>query len=367
MSPTVIGLTSSTMYDDRRRDDGRRRSPNITTKSFSLIHLVNEHTTVHGILTMPSPQPVLAPLTRAATFLVLTVAPTSAALGTVRGVLSSFPDLCKNVSVRDNVSRFAATVGIGSEVWDRLTRLPRPKELRPFPAAKLVGSKHSAPATPGDLLVHIRSDRRDLNFEFERILLDKLGDSVQVVDETSGFRYFDGRDLLGFVDGTANPDTTDQVTESVVINSDDGDPEHTGGSYVVIQKYLHDLTGWKNIGWDEQEKIVGRTKLDNVELPDAKDGQQASHKTLNTIEKDGVEYDILRDNMPFGAPGQGEYGTYFIGYSRRLWVTEQMLERMFIGNPPGKYDRILDYSRAVTGSTYFVPSLEGLDKLGDED
>jgi putative iron-dependent peroxidase len=222
----------------------------------------------------------------------------------------------------------------------------------------------TAVSTPGDLLFHIRSERRDLNFEFEKQLLDLLGDSVKVVDETVGFRYFDVRDLLGFVDGTANP-VGPAVPASILVAEED--TAAAGGSYLVVQKYVHDMKGWKTLKAEQQEAIIGRTKLDNVELDDAPTGQQASHKTLNTIkDENGVEHDILRDNMPFGSPGSGEFGTYFIGYSRRLWVIEKMLQRMYIGEPPGLHDRILDYSRPLTGTTFFAPSASILARLGSD-
>ncbi|KIV95710.1 hypothetical protein PV10_03332 [Exophiala mesophila] len=314
-------------------------------------------------------QSVDAPLTMSATFLVLSVAEGDDAISTVRSTLASVADLIKNVSIRDSSAQFAATVGIGSRIWDRLTNKPRPAELHPFREFK--GNKHTAVSTPGDLLFHIRADRRDLCFEFEKQVMDLLGDAVKVEDETVGFRYFDMRDLLGFVDGTANPVGPD-VPEAVLVAEGDNlgldvsGSSSIGGSYVVVQKYLHNLGGWKKLGTEGQESVIGRTKFDNVELDDADDDKQKAHKTLATVEQDGVEYDILRDNMPFGSPGSTEYGTYFIGYSRRLWVTEKMLERMFIGDPPGLHDRILDYSTPVTGSTFFVPSLAFLDGLGDD-
>jgi putative iron-dependent peroxidase len=306
------------------------------------------------------PQRVDAPLTQSATFLVVSVTDAPDAVKTVRSALASVDDLAKNVSIRDLSASFACTVGIGSNVWDKVTGLPRPAELHPFPEVK--GAKHTAPSTPGDLLFHIRSERRDLNFEFERQLLDLLSDSVSLVDETVGFRYFDVRDLLGFVDGTANP-VGPAVPASILVAEEDA--QAVGGSYIVIQKYVHDLKGWRTLKAEQQEAIIGRTKLDNQELDDAPTGQQASHKTLNTIEdENGNEHDILRDNMPFGSPGSGEFGTYFIGYSRRLWVIEKMLNNMFIGDPPGLHDKLLDYSTPLTGTTFFAPSaslLAGLD------
>lgn len=305
------------------------------------------------------PQSVDAPLTQSATFLVLTVAEGVEAVKTVKSALASVSDLTKNVSIRDLNASFACTVGIGSDVWDRLIGLPRPMELHPFPVVK--GAVHKAVSTPGDVLFHIRAERRDLCFEFERQVMDLLGDSVNVVDETVGFRYFDARDLLGFVDGTANPVGPSVSTSTLVAEED---ASAAGGSYVVVQKYVHDLKAWRSLKTEQQEAIIGRTKVDNIELEDAVSGHQQAHKSLATIEDDdGTEYDILRDNMPFGSPGSSEFGTYFIGYSRRLWVIEKMLERMFVGDPPGLHDRILDFSKPLTSTTFFVPSASLLDSL----
>ncbi|KAJ5132047.1 hypothetical protein N7448_006205 [Penicillium atrosanguineum] len=307
------------------------------------------------------PQRVDAPLTSCATFLVVTVTKKPGSIQTVRSTLAGLDSLAKNVSIRDLSSQFACTVGIGSEIWDSLTGQPRPSELHPFKEVK--GAKHTAVSTPGDLLFHIRAERRDICFEFERQLMDQLGDSVELVDETVGFRYFDVRDLLGFVDGTANP-VGPAVPVSVLVAEEDTSVQ--GGSYIVVQKYTHDLPGWKDLSTEQQEKVIGRTKIDNVELDDAESGQR-SHKTLTTIEDDqGNEHDILRDNMPFGSPGSGEFGTYFIGYTRRLWVIEKMMERMFVGEPPGLHDRILDFSKPLTGVTFFAPSASFLASLDSD-
>ena len=305
-----------------------------------------------------STQPVDAPLTDAAIFLVLVLADGEAATSTAREVLSGLDDLVKTVGFRDPRSRFSCTAGIGARVWTRLTGKPLPAELHPF--REIAGAKHTAIATPGDLLFHIRADRQDLCFEFERLLLDSLGAVTSVADEVFGFRYFDARDLLGFVDGTANPVGPD-LPEATLVGEEDA--SFAGGSYVVVQKYLHSLTAWESLATEQQEAVIGRRKIDNLELPDATTGQK-SHKTLNTIEDDAGEHDILRDNMPFGRPGSDEFGTYFIGYTRHLWVLERMLERMYIGDPPGLHDRILDFSTPRTGTTFFAPSATLLAELG---
>ena len=305
------------------------------------------------------PQTVDAPLSDCAVFLVLTIRDGEASLDTVRSVLGDLGGLVANVGFRDLDASLSCIAGIGARVWTPLTGQPLPKELHPF--RPVVGAHHTAVSTPGDLLLHIRASRRDLVFELERQLLDLLADAVDVVDETVGFRYFDARDLLGFVDGTANP-VGAALPEATLVG--DEDPAHAGGSYVVVQKYTHPLQSWRTLTAEQQEAIIGRTKADNIELDDAADGQK-SHKTLSTIVVDGVEHDILRDNMPFGSPGSAEFGTYFIGYSRRLWVIEKMLERMFIGDPPGLHDRLLDFSVPQTGSTFFAPSATALEALGD--
>jgi putative iron-dependent peroxidase len=305
-------------------------------------------------------QSIDAPLSRAAVFLVVTVAGDGAALAKVSSALGALDDLVKTVGFRDLSGRLSCVAGIGSDLWDRLGADRRPQELKPFTPIK--GPVHSAPSTPGDLLVHIRADRADLCFEFERILLDSLGAAVTVVDEVSGFRYFDARDLLGFVDGTANPNNLDLPASALV---GDEDAEFAGGSYVVVQKYLHDLEAWGRIPTSLQEEIIGRSKIDNVEIDDD-EAPRKSHKSLATIvDADGNEHDILRDNMPFGRPGQKEFGTYFIGYSRRLWVIEKMLQRMYIGDPRGAYDRLLDFSTPHTGATFFAPTRSILQTLAD--
>lgn len=305
-------------------------------------------------------QGIGAPLSHAAIFLVLRAGADDSALATIRSALGGVDDLVKTVGFRDLSARLSCIVGIGSELWDRLAPSRRPSELKPFTA--IAGTPHHAPSTPGDLLFHIRAERQDLCFELERILLQTLGESVSLVDEVTGFRYFDARDLLGFVDGTANPNGRD-IAASTLIG--DEDPDFAGGSYVVVQKYLHDMQGWSGVSTERQEEIIGRTKIDNIELDDD-DAPRKSHKTLATIlDADGNEYDILRDNMPFGRAGHGEFGTYFIGYSRRLWVIEKMLERMFVGEPAGAYDRLLDFSTPQTGITFFAPSRDMLERLAD--
>jgi len=181
---------------------------------------------------------------------------------------------------------------------------------------------------------------------------------AQVVDEVHGFRSFDQRDMLGFVDGTENPEGAEK---SAAVLIGDEDPSYAGGSYVITQKYLHDLTAWGALSVEGQERAIGRSKLSDVEMADDVKPTN-SHVALTTIvDADGTERAILRDNMPFGRVGAAEFGTYFIGYANDPGVTEQMLTNMFVGKPPGNHDRILDFSTAVTGTLFFVPTTDFLD------
>lgn len=305
---------------------------------------------------MPESQSVIVPPARAAVFLVLTIG--SGGEDTVRGLLEDVSALHRSVAFRAPDDRLNCVVGIGSRAWDRLFSGPRPQGLHPF--VELAGEHHRAPGTPGDLLFHVRAQRMDLCFELARLLTERLGGAAAVVDEVHAFKYFDERDLLGFVDGSENPEGG-AADDAVYVG--DEDPEFQGGSYVIVQKYLHDMTAWNTLSSDEQEKVIGRTKLANVELPD--DIKPAdSHVALNTLtDEKGNERKIVRENMPFGNVGNGEFGTYFIGYARTPDVTEEMLRNMFAGGRPGLHDRILDFSTAVSGCLFHVPTADFLDDL----
>jgi len=309
---------------------------------------------------MAVPQPVSAPLTRAAIFLVTTINPGPDNCAAVRSFCADLSALIRAVEFRDIEAGLSCVMGIGSDAWDRLFGDPRPAELHPFQEIR-AGSRHAV-STPGDLLFHIRAKRMDLCFELATQIMARLGDAVSAVDEVHGFRYFDDRDLLGFVDGTENP-RGQEVIDAALIGEENA--AFAGGSYVIVQKYLHDMDGWNALPTEAQERIVGRTKLSDIELDDTIKPTSA-HNALTTITENGEELQILRDNMPFGRVGAGEFGTYFIGYCRTPRVTEQMIENMFVGRPSGNYDRLLDFSRAVTGTLFFVPSATFLDSVNDD-
>ncbi len=304
----------------------------------------------------PEPQPVLSPLTGSAIFLVLTINPGGETA--CRDVLGDWAGLQRAVGFRAPGPALACIAAVGSRAWDRLFAGPRPAELHPF--RELVGPRHRAVSTPGDLLFHVRHERMDLCFEFATQVMSRLAGAVTVVDEVHGFRFFDERDLLGFVDGTENPVGAAAGAAALVGQAD---PGFADGSYVIVQKYLHDMDAWNALSVEDQERVIGRTKLSDIEMPDEVKPVN-SHVALNTItDPDGTQRQILRANMPFGEVGRGESGTYYIAYAATPAVTEQMLTNMFIGNPPGNTDRILDFSTAVTGCLFFAPSADFLDDL----
>jgi len=305
----------------------------------------------------PIPQSVAAPLTRAAIFLVVTINPGAEHRAAIRSFCVDLAALVRSVGFREQEGSLSCVFGFGSDAWDQIFGKPRPRELHKF--REIRAGERRAVSTPGDMLWHIRAQRMDLCFELATQIMARLGPAISPVDEVHGFRYFDSRDLIGFVDGTENPKGQDAVYATLIT---DEDPPFAAGSYVIIQKYLHDLAGWNALPTEKQEKIVGRTKLNDVELDDEVKPTYA-HNALTKIVEDGNEIKILRDNMPFGHAGQKEFGTYFIGYSRSPSTIEKMLQNMFVGKPPGNYDQLLDFSRAVTGNLFFVPSATFLENV----
>ncbi len=309
--------------------------------------------------TIPKPQAVSLQVKRSAIFIVATVNPDADSLDTVRAWCADVAALVRAVGHRTPEAGLSCVCGFSSNAWDRLFGAPRPAGLHPF--REFGSGDRLAVSTPGDILLHIRADQMDLCFELATQLMGRLGTAATAVDEVHGFRYFDQRSIVGFVDGTENP-TGDEAVLFTVIGEDD--PEFAGGSYVLVQKYLHDMDGWNTLPVETQERIIGRTKLSDIELDEAVK-PTSSHSSLTTLVENGEELKILRGNMPFGRPGSGEFGTYFIGYARSPAPIEQMLENMFVGRPPGNYDRLLDFSRAVTGGLFFVPSEPLLESLAD--
>ena len=279
---------------------------------------------------------------------------------TVKELCDRFPAIIRSMRNRFPEQEISGVMGFGAGAWSKLfPELTKPEELIPFEEIK--GNKHTAVSTPGDLFFHIRSKKPDTCYEIARIISDALQEVTMAIDEVHGFRYFDGRAIIGFVDGTENPDF-DTYKYAVI---GDNEPDFKGGSYAFVQKYIHDMNQWNSMSTEEQEKVIGRRKFDDLELSDEEKPENAHNAVTNIEDEEGNELKIVRANMPFANPAKREFGTYFIGYASTFSTTRRMLENMFIGDPVGNYDRLLDFSTAVTGTLFFVPSFDLLESLSE--
>lgn len=302
----------------------------------------------------PQPQIVYTFPRKYGYFLTLEVSKNQENKELIAQFFADFSAICRTVRSRDRDQNFIAIMGIGSEMWDWIVGNPKPPELHEF--IELDGAKH-APSTVGDLFFHIRCDSIDMCFEMSQDIMKRLSTVTKIVDETHGFKYFNDLSMLGFVDGVENPEYK-KAMEATLIPSG----SWANGSYLITQKYLHNMDAWNKLTVEKQNQIIGRHKDTNIEIPDD-EKQPYAHNKLTTITKNGVQIDIFRDNMPFGSPGNAEYGTFFVGYCNKASITEEMLRNMFIGSPKGTYDKILDFSTAVSGNLWFIPTIDWLDEF----
>ena len=306
------------------------------------------------------PQNVMGKPGENAIFMIFELLKNENAVEIVKDLCGRFPVIIRSMRNRFPEHEISGVIGFGADAWSKLfPELGKPEELIPFKEIK--GNKHTAVSTPGDLFFHIRSKKPDTCYEIARIISDTLQEVITAIDEVHGFRYFDGRAIIGFVDGTENPDFN--TCKYAVIG--DNEPDFKGGSYAFVQKYIHNINEWNNLSTEEQEKVVGRRKFDDWELGDDEKPENAHNAVTNIKDEEGNELKIVRANMPFANPAKREFGTYFIGYASAFSTTRRMLENMFIGDPVGNYDRLLDFSTAVTGTLFFVPSFDLLESLSE--
>ncbi|HKR74398.1 MAG TPA: Dyp-type peroxidase [Candidatus Nitrosocosmicus sp.] len=280
-------------------------------------------------------------------------------------VNDAFRKVCKLVINLNNSadarypdSGTSCVMGISHDAWINLQLPdPLPRELENF--LPIVGEKHTAISSKGDLHFHIRGNDISMCYDMAHTISDVLETVATSIEEIHGFRYWDGRTILGFVDGTENPHQNEREYFGLV---GDSDPAYRGGSYLFVQKYIHDLTAFEKLSTEDQEKVFGRYKLTDVEMPENIKPSN-SHIALANI---GDEFKIIRDNMPFGSISTNEMGTYFIAYASTFSTVKKMLNNMFIGSPEGNYDRLLDFSIPKTGTLFFVPTIDMLDDFSSE-
>lgn len=272
-------------------------------------------------------------------------------------VCALMSNLNNSAQVRTVTSRASAVMGISHKAWKKLNLPePLPKELADF--SPIIGQKHMAVSTPGDLHFHIRADNKSYCIDMAAAISEALSQVANCIEEIHGFRYWDGRSILGFVDGTENPNGKDREFFGII---GDDDEKYKGGSYLFVQKYIHDLVAWRALPVAEQERVFGRSKANDIEMPDDIKPTN-SHSALANV---GDDKKIVRDNMPFGNMASNEMGTYFIAYANTFSTITEMLTKMFKGHPEGNYDRVLDFSTATTGTLFFVPTFEMLDSFGE--
>jgi len=271
----------------------------------------------------------------------------------VRRVLAALPDMTEALAAQLDEPGLLSSVAIGAECWGRLTGRELPDGLVPF--APLAEGGRKAPATPADLFLHIHSPRVDANLMLARRVMGALGSHVRVVEEVMGFRHLGKRDLTGFVDGTENPEGDERAEVALV-----KDGPFAGGSFVSLQRYVHDLPRWEGLSLADQEAAIGRTKESDEEMDDEVKPPSA-HIARVVIEEDGRELEVLRHSMPYGTTS--ENGLYFIAYCASPLPFRKMLERMVLSAGDGHHDRLLDFTRAVTGAAFFAPSVEFLTSL----
>ena len=305
---------------------------------------------------MPTPQSGILPAANQnALFLIFRRRIGRRASPTLKKMLANLHQRTQKVAQEHPDAHFSCNIAFGTTIWDELWDC-RPAALHPFP--RICGAVHQAPATDADVLLHIRAERYDLLHEFADHLVLELNEWLDLLEVVHGFRYLDQRDLTGFVDGTGNPEDEERAEVALVGKEDSA---WAGGSYVHVQRYVHRMEEWNKLPVKQQEAIIGRTKVDNIEM-DKDERPRTSHMHRVNIEKDGKELKILRHSMPYGIPG-GERGLYFCSYCRNPEIFEKMLSRMVSPTHDGRVDHLLNFSRAVSGAAFFAPSVEALKKL----
>ncbi len=274
--------------------------------------------------------------------------------------IAEFADLSNSIinsmRIRDPEAQASIAWGFESDAWDYLfPNAPKPAQLNTFQEIK--GPKYTAVSTPGDIFLHVRAKNMAVCYELMDQFMEILRPITDVEDETHGFRYLEGRAIIGFIDGTENPAGVESMDYTLI--DEDEDPEFVNGSYAFAQKYIHNMEAWKNLSTDDQERAIGRHKFSDRELEDDEKLPNA-HNVVSKDMKDDVEHKIVRMNVPYSDPAKDITGTYFIAYTKDFSITNRMLDGMFT-----KSDRLLDFSTPISGTLFFIPSKTTLEKIAE--
>jgi putative iron-dependent peroxidase len=301
---------------------------------------------------MPAQSGILPPSSPHARFLVINLK--DLPLDGLKQQVQALEAARERLQVQHPDAGLVSTIAFGPALW-LVLRNRGPKELRPLSPLK---GKFTMPATGGDVFLHIRSQRADLCFALLQAFIQPIVDEVEVLEDEAGFRYLDSRDVTGFIDGSENPRDDEERAEAALIGSEDN--TYAGGSYVFVQRYVHQLEKWQRLKVDTQEQVVGRTKLESIELDDAVKPEN-SHVARTVIEEDGEELPILRLGLPYG--GAKEAGLFFLAYTRSPRIIDKMLARMFGTTDDGISDRLLSFVTPVSGAYFFAPAQELLETV----
>ncbi|RTZ15427.1 Dyp-type peroxidase [Vibrio aquaticus] len=264
--------------------------------------------------------------------------------------LKALPALVEELNAQQPGADLTLSIAFTKAFWRQLD-VAVPSELIDFPV--LGEGETVAPSSDVDVLIHCHSNRHDLHFYLLRKFFAQVSESVSVVDETYGYRYLDSRDMTDFVDGTENPKEAQREEVAIIPQG-----EFAGGSYVMVQRFIHNLPSWNRLNVSAQEKVIGRTKPDSIELDDV---PAASHVGRVDIKEEGKGLKIVRHSLPYGSVS-GEHGLLFIAYCNTLHNFKAMLESMY-GATDGKTDQLLRFTKAVTGAYFFAPSAEMLQSV----
>ena len=277
----------------------------------------------------------------------------------IRAAISRLPQLFENYAEQFSEANLIGVVAISDAYWDEFYPNARPALLTSFPA--MHSDDRVAPTSNYDIYIEIRSDRADVNHIVSTKVCQLLGDSVELVEQIQAFRFLDGRDLTGFVDGTENPKGLHR--RKVALVKEDDDINFAAGSYLHIQRYQHNLKLWDSLAEHEQEDVYGRTKLENIEYESDEKALTAHTKRTSLKDEAGKSIEIVRQSMPYG--DMKHKGLFFVSYCASPKPFEIMLKSMIHGDGHGHSDHLLKYTQAETGSAFFAPSLTFLAKVAD--
>ncbi|UAA38455.1 Dyp-type peroxidase [Paraneptunicella aestuarii] len=271
----------------------------------------------------------------------------------VRRILAQILNIFDHYDDEHYEAMVSGVIAIGSNYWMELYPGFLPAELAPFPDMHC--EDRHAPVVPCDLFIQMRADRADICHAMGTAVYDALKPHVELVEQIKGFRFLDGRDLTGFVDGTENPKGMHKLDVAII---GDEDPEFAGGSYIHIQRYRHNLSKWNQLDVPHQEEIFGRTKTDDIEFASEMKKPFAHTKRTNLKDANGNSIEILRQSMPYG--DMKEQGLFFVSCAKSPQPFTKMLESMIFGDAHGNYDKLMDYTTAETGAAFFAPSVDFL-------